>query len=288
MRITDQILRQGALRSLQARLASVALAQREVGSGRRISTVSDDPLGATQIMRFDAQLRDIDQYRRTGTAASTRLSTELAVLDNVRDLISRAHALALSAATFSPDDPVRKAALTEVQLIQTQLVSLGSTRIGNQYIFGGAVTSGPPFLADGSYVGDQTVLQAEIDTDLTIDVNRPGDQVLSPALQAVAQLAQELATGTTDSIQATIPVLAAADQQVLVRQAGVGAGLQQIADTSTLLGQRAASVADSRDALQGADPTEASLEAVTAQNALERAYAAIGRLFSKSLIDFLS
>jgi flagellar hook-associated protein 3 FlgL len=286
MRITNRIMQQNAQRSLQARLAAVARAQQEVATGRKILTVSDDPTSATQIMRLDSQLRDIEQYRRTGTAASTRLSSEDTVLKSARDLLARARTLALNAAE-SPDDPVRKAALTLVQQIQSQLISLGNTRVGNEYIFGGAMTTSPPFTEDGTYVGDSSIRQAQIDGDMTLDISRPGDQVFATAIAALGQLAQELETGTPASIQARIPAITAADEDLLIRQAEVGAHLKQISDTGTILGYRAALAADSRDGLREADPTQAAVEAITAQNALERAYAAIGRIFSTSLLDYL-
>jgi flagellar hook-associated protein 3 FlgL len=286
MRISTQMVHHGALRAIRSRLTSLVHSQQEVATGRRVRQVSDAPSDAAQIMRLDGHVRDIEQFRRTGVTTTTRLAAEDVVLTSARDLITRARALASNAATKSTDDPVRIAALAEIQQIQSQLVSLANTKVGNDYLFSGSVVQAP-FFDDGTYVGDKVVRQAQIDSGVLVDVNRPGDEVLSTALQGVHQLTIELATGSSDSIRATVATLEAADQEVLVRQAEVGATLRQIDETGTILGRRAAAFLEQRDGMLLADPAESALRVVSAQEAMERSYAAIGRLLQTSLVDFL-
>lgn len=286
MRISTQMVQQGALRAIRSRLSTLVRAQQEVSTGRKVNTISDAPTDAAQIMRLDGHVRDIEQFRRTGTTTSTRLAAEDVVLTSVRDLITRARSLASNAATQSPDDPVRIAAVAEIEQIQAQLVSLANTRVGNDYLFSGS-TAQAPFYEDGSYLGDKVIRQAQIDAGVLVDVNRPGDEVLSTALQGVHQLSVELQTGTQASIQSTLAALKIADQEVLVRQAEVGATLRQIDETGTILARRASSFLEQRDGMLLADPAESALKVVSAQGAMERSYAAIGRLLQTSLIDFL-
>ena len=79
----------------------------------------------------------------------------------------------------------------------------------------------------------------------------------------------------------------AAQQTVLSLQAQAGARAQQINAAGTELAHQSATLLDRRDALQNVDPTEASVELVSAQSALERAYAAIGKVLSTNLLDYL-
>lgn len=287
MRISSGMLRNDALRSIGSNLEALARAQRESATGRRIQTVSDDPGGSAQVMRLDAHLRDIDQYRRNGTAAQTRLSTENAVLTSVRDLLDRARALALSGATQSPSDPLRQAALEEVDQIRNQLIELGNTKLGNEYLFGGAQTANPPFRLDGTYLGDDTVRRAEIDAGFQIDTNHTGNVMLGSALDALAGVATELSAGSPESIRARVDVLANAQQDVLAAQTQVGSRLHSIELTNQHLAARVVTFSDRRDAVRDVDPAEAALGLVATQNALERAYAAVGRVLSTNLLDFL-
>jgi flagellar hook-associated protein 3 FlgL len=217
MRITNQMLQQSALRDLRANLDALARSQHRAASGQRISTMSDDPVDATRVMGMDAQLRDLEQFRRNATSANTRLSTEDVVLGSVRDLISRAKELAISARTLAPGDPERASALSEVQLIRQQLIALGNTQVGNDYIFGGAQTTAPPFQPDGTYVGDLTVRRAAIDNGVFVDVNHAGQPLFTDALQAVSDLETALQSGSANAIGATLTGLSAAGDQALTR-----------------------------------------------------------------------
>src|SRR6185503_12387067 len=98
MRISSSMLQKNALSGLGRSLADLARAQQDAATGRRVRTASDDPVDAAQIMRLDAHLRDVDQFRRNATAATTRLSAEDVVLTSARELLARARNLALTGA----------------------------------------------------------------------------------------------------------------------------------------------------------------------------------------------
>lgn len=287
MRITNRMIQQSTLRDLGLGAEALARAQRRAASGRRIETLSDDPVDATAIMRIESGLRDVDQFRRNAAAARTRLSAEDAVLTNVRELLGRAKALAIASSSLDPADPARLAALAEVRLIREQVVSLGNTRIGGEYIFAGGQTTAPAFQPNGTYAGDFNVRRAALNESVTVATNDPGAPVLSDSLVALADLELELQSGNSTTIQATLAGLVAAQDNVLVKQAEVGARLRQIEDVSAGLAQRAAGMLDHREAMRDVDPAEAIVQVTAAQSALERAYAVVSRVLSASLVDYL-
>jgi flagellar hook-associated protein 3 FlgL len=287
MRISDQLLQQNVLRAVRATLDRLSRAQLEVTTGRRLNTLSDAPVDAARVMQLDSSLRDIDQFRRNATEATTRLSTEDAVLTTTGDLLHRAQQLALTGATQSSDGPLRQAALQEVQQIYDQIVSLGNTKVGGEYIFAGGQTDAPPFLTDGRYVGDATVHQAQIDSGFVIDVNHTGDRMLGSTLQALQNVLQQLQTGSKAELESAASTLGDAAEQVQETQAEVGARMSQIQTTVDQLGRRASLALDQRDQLSAADPTESVLKVTTMQSAMERAYAVIARVMQTHLTDFL-
>ena len=288
MRISNQMLQYDALRNMRNRLEELARAQDQAATGQRVSTMSDQPTGAVQILQLEGRLRDIDQYRRNSASATTKLSAEDAVLTRIRDLLQRAKSLALIGATADPNDPLRVQALAEVQQINQEVVALGNTRVGDEYIFGGARTDTPPFLADGTYTGDTIMRQASIDEEVTVPVNHTGDQMISSALSSLNGLAQELQSGTGATIAGMIPTLAFSEDQALTAQAEVGSRLREIQTTGEDLLKRSALLGDQRDQIQNVDPAEASVNVLSAQSALERAYAVVGKVLSINLLDFLS
>ncbi len=288
MRISSRMFQQRAISTLRASQQSLYKAQNRAASGRRIQTISDDPDAASRIMRLNGQLRDIEQFQQNATEAQTRLQVEDTAITTARDLLARVRALAVSISSDDPANPDRVAAQASLEQIRQQLVALGNTRVSDGYLFGGACSTTPPFQPDGSYVGDDTVHQAVIDNGLILDTNHTGNDLFGEALQAIQSLQMQVRTGTAGAIQSCLPEFDGSTTGLLAAQAEVGARLQQAQTTSTSLALQAANLADTRDALQGSDPTEAAVEVIAAQSALERAYAAIGKILSTNLLDYLS
>jgi len=285
MRITNQSQLFNALQYLRSSQETLAAAEREAATGKRVTTVSDDPIGAAQLMRIDQGLRATEQYRRSSGAARTRLAVEDEVLTTLRDLVSQAKDLAIETSADSPTDPWRQAALDQVNLMIDQVIALGNTRVGDEYMFAGAETDAPPFLPDGTYVGDSNARQVEIQPGLLIDTNHTGDQLFGPAIQALQSLATELEFGTGASIQATVPSLAAAGIDLLASQAEVGLRQQELDWADRHLARQALTAQEQHDAIAVADPAESILRFMAAQTALEQAREVIARVMSMSLLD---
>lgn len=287
MRISTRMLQDSSLRSIRNNQETLARLTEQAASGRRVRTVSDDPGAATQIMRSEAEVRDFEQFRRNGIEASTRMGTEDVVLTSARNLLKQASGLAVGVAGSDPADPERQAMAAAVEQLRQELVAYGNTRVGNEYIFGGASSTVPPFQTDGTYAGDSVVRRIEIDRGVFMPVNHAGDDVFSSALQGLADLELALRTGTQASINTAMNDLQASADQLVLAQSETGTRLQQISATTNSLALRTANLLDQRDSLRDVDPAEASIKVVIAQSALERAYAAISKVMSTNLLDYL-
>jgi flagellar hook-associated protein 3 FlgL len=287
MRISNQFLLQEAIRHLRGNLDALHRAQQEIADGRRIRKVSDDPIDASQIIRWEARLRDIDQYRRNAGSAEIRLSTEDAVLTSIRDLISRAKELAIRVSDHELDDPERQAAMAEMEELQEQILSLANSRVGDEYIFGGSRTEDPPFQSDGTYTGDSNPRYAEIDEGLLIETNHSGDHLFSDAFKAMEDLSRQLSGGNREELETIIADLDRAEDRILEAQTETGVWLRQIEDTMERLTLRSTSLANRRDAIRDADPAESVVRLLTAQTALEKSYEALGRVLSLSITNYL-
>ena len=287
MRITNLMLQNTLTSGLRGRLAAVARAASEVTTGNRIQTVSDGPIDAAQIMRMNSQLADIDQYRRNGTFATATLSVEDTALSSLNDVIQQAKQLAMSTTSSDPNDPDRQAALSAMQQLRQQVISLGNTRVGDQYIFGGDQSTTPPFTAAGAYVGDANTTQIAINDGVSVTINHSGQPLFTDALSALDGAITQLQTGNAAQIQASVPALDAAGQQALGAQSQTGARLQDIQTTGQQLATLSAQLADQRDAVQQVDPATAIVELQGEQSALERAYSVVGRVLQTTLTDYL-
>ena len=90
MRITNLMIQKNLMSGLRSRMTAIAKASTQASTGQRINTMSDGPVDASQIMRMQSQVNDIQQYMRNGTAATTKLSVEDTAISSLRDVLSTA------------------------------------------------------------------------------------------------------------------------------------------------------------------------------------------------------
>ena len=150
MRISNNVVIQRQLAGLMANAAAMDHAQAAVTSGKRVTTVSDDPGAAIGVMSSGSSLRALDQYRSNVQQASTRVAAEDSVLQQIGDLLNRVKELGVSQATATATDDSRAAANAEMKQLFDQIVTLGNTKFGDEYLFGGDQTTVQPFGTTGS------------------------------------------------------------------------------------------------------------------------------------------
>jgi len=287
MRITDRYQQHRTLSELRAQMEQLQRAQDQVSSGLKVRTMSDDPVGSPVLMRLAGSLRDIDQYQRNGQLATTRLNTEDGALSATIKLIEQARSIAQDGSSQSVDATTRQGLLQQVKQIFDQVVALGNTTYGDEYVFAGGKTQTPAFTTTGQYAGDDTVRQVQLDTHQVMDVSHPGDQVFGQALTALNGLMQQLSTGAPGASASSINALDAARATVQTVQNDTAARIAQVQSANSLLTSRANTLQQQHDGIAVADPTESMVSLVTLQNAMERAYAAIGKVLQTHLTDFL-
>src|SRR4051812_40314840 len=145
VRITNNMIERQALSTLQRNLSRVVSAQTQVSSGLRVQVVSDDPTAASQALGASRSLRAIVQYRRNIDAARSRANQEDSILDSASNLLMRAKELGVSQGGATSTDQSRQTAKAEVDQLLAQMVSLGNTRNGDAYLFGGFPSQNEPF-----------------------------------------------------------------------------------------------------------------------------------------------
>lgn len=286
--MTNRMLQERVLRDLQAGLSSLAEAQREAATGRRVATMSDDPVAGVLVMQVDRNLRGLEQYRRNVTSVRTKLDAEEAALDQVGTLLSRARELGVEQATATATPQTRAAAAAEVDRILDQVISLANTRVGREFVFGGTATAAPPFQGT-TYVGNGTAQRAEISAGTLVDVNHPGDQVFvsSGVLGSLQALSTALKTGSGPAVGGTLQAVADAFDAVQVVLADTGARLRQL----DVAGANMDALQSSYE-LQRSEAVEVPLEQAATrflglQNALQAALATASRVLNTSLAEYL-
>lgn len=289
MRISNSQLQQRVLDNLQRNLSSFARAQDQVATGKRFERLSEDPLAGSQVMTADRGLRGIEQYRRNSAAARTRTDAEEATLAQLTDLLTRAKELALQEGSASSTSDSRAAAKAEVDRILEQVVQLGNTQVGNEYIFAGDQVTTAPFDLAGNYFGDDGVRRAEIGQGYTLTTTHTGRELLltSGVLPGLQALSTQLGTGTPATVGLTAANIDSAFASVQTLLATNGARVRQIESAMQNSDALETNLSLRKSDLQDIDIEEATTRFVGLQNTLQAALLSASRVLNLSLTDYL-
>ncbi|HEY4219214.1 MAG TPA: flagellar hook-associated protein FlgL [Gemmatimonadaceae bacterium] len=300
MRITNNTITAASLSSLQTNMAAMLKVQQQISTTNRLTAASDDPTAATQIMSATGSLRAIDQYSTNISAANSRVSSEDTALSQITDLLSRAKELAVAQAGSTATADTRTTANAEIQQIFQQIVSIGNTKVGDEYIFGGQTSTTAPFSASGSGAtldytstdpqGQRTLA---IGAGQTIDAGHDGTQVLltSGVLDAVKSLSQALDPSSssygTAGITSAMSSIDTAFGNVQTLVGEVGGTANRLTVTQANLDAYKTNVTTLKSDLSDTDMTAAITEMTNRQNAYQGALLATSKLTSLTLTDYL-
>jgi flagellar hook-associated protein 3 FlgL len=287
VRITNRMLNDNALRTLQTNYAGLAKVQEQVSTGRRLNRPSDDPARVRTAIKVRENLAALDQHLRNIDNAERTTSAAEQALASASDMMARVKELGIQAAndTFSVAD--RTAIALEVQQIGDALVGLANTRSGEDYVFSGQRTRTPAYAALGApYAGDANPLYARIAPGATVGISVTADAAFGPALAAVAALAADLAAGG----RPTIPTLGAVDvglDALLVGRGRIGSVENRLTVTRDFIDAGQLSATKLLSEIEDADMPEVISKALERQNVYEAALSVNAKILRRSLVDEL-
>jgi len=281
-------------------MAALLKAQAQVSSGKRMQAPSDDPLAATQVMSSGSSLRALDQYRSNVQAASSRIAQEDAVLQQIGDLVTRAKEIGLSEGGSTASDATRATANAEVQQIFGEIVSLGNTKFGDEYLFGGAQSQTEPFAATGSGATlDYTTTTPQggrsinVGDGQTMAVAHDGKQLLldSGVLDAVKQLSRSLDPASPTygraGIAASLTSIDSSFDAVQSLVGDVGAKGKELDSTQQNLAAYKTNLTTFKSNLEDIDIEQAVTELTNRQVAYQAAMLATSKVMGLTLSDYL-
>ena len=184
MRVSSKAIQMQFLAALQQQQAQVARLQQQVGSGKRINTAADDPVGAAQATLFQQGLDRLETYAVNADTAERRLRLSESNLNEATNVLTRARELAVQAggaASLTPE--ARDAIANEVRELLTSMVDIANAQDGEgRYLYAGNRVQTRPFEEAGGivvYAGDQGTRSQRISDDRLIQENDSGADIFS-------------------------------------------------------------------------------------------------------------
>lgn len=303
MRVTNQLISRQSISRLQTGLQMVDKAREDVSTGKRIRLMSDDPSAASEVVRSSSSLRALDQYRRNIRMGQGRAGAEEAVLDQVTNALTRGIELALAQNSSTASAQTRLIAKSEVDQLINYAVSLGNTKFGDEFLFGGTRGNEQPLrnpavvtdpftnLLDASLnpVNPSGSIDLEISDGKFVNPNHNATEVFlnTNALQSLRDLSIALGNNNVAGINTAMASIQDANNNVQTVIGTQGARSSEFLVTMNQLDRQEVSLTEYRSDLRDIEIEKAMIELAGRQTGYQAAMTATSRVLGLSLANYL-
>ncbi|MCC6502369.1 MAG: flagellar hook-associated protein FlgL [Deltaproteobacteria bacterium] len=293
MRITQNLSYDAYVNDLTRRQEAIYRLNRQMATGHKVNSASDDPAAAHNILTSKSILSSIDQYDRNVDYGLSSLSFTETALDSAKDAIMRLQELAVTAASGLSSQEARSHMLSEVNNLRETLISIGNSNFEGRYIFAGYKTDTEAFDSTGTFQGDANTQQLKINSSGSVAIGVNGGDVFRGAsggvdiLQVVADFSTALASNDRDGVLSSVTGLENSFNQVSSVVSDIGGRISRLNAAKEDFSDYRLEVSSKISELEDADITALISDLKTNQVALEAALASAGKVFSINIFDYL-
>ncbi|MFL6062416.1 MAG: flagellar hook-associated protein FlgL [Marmoricola sp.] len=291
-RVTQKMLTQQSIGSLQTGLSKLARIQEQMSTGKILNRPSDSPTDTTSAMRLRSSIADVQQYSRNASDGDAWLTQIDSALTNANDQVGRARDLALQGANSGSAGPTAREALAaEVDQIRGGLIDTANSSYLGRPVFGGVTSGAKAYDASGTFVGTSGAVNRTVAAGTSIRVDVDGQQVFGPTGSSLFDhldaLSTALRAGDQAGISASLTALEADKNRITTTQTDVGTrqirveAAIQSADDSTL------KLKDQLSTVENVDLPKVIVDLQMQQTAYQASLAATSKVMQPSLLDFL-
>ena len=154
MRITMQTVHQRVLSNLGNIVSDINRINSQISSGKRMSKISEDPVGLVSALGLRTNVTQIAQYQRNLQFGDSMISAAESALNSMKELAIRGKELAIQMANGTMTQENRTSAAEEVRHLWEEAIFLANSDVNGRYVFAGYRTAGyskaepTPFMAD--------------------------------------------------------------------------------------------------------------------------------------------
>lgn len=293
---SDQMVR-NFLSNLDGNYRSLADAQRQVSTGKRIATPSDDPVGIAISLGLRRDQAAGAAWGRNIDDSLTWMNTTDRALGQALEVVQRARELAVQGGNGTLSDGARGLIATEVSSLESQFVEIGNSTLGGRYLFGGTATDTPPFdPAAGAAVTpiNTSLISREVAQGSVISVNITADRLQDPPgatadlFTVLTNLATALQSGDSAGITAAIGDLDAHQSSISALRGEGAAKINRLELTASRFDAQRIATGAQLSSIEDVDMAEAITNLSMRETVYRSALATGARIMQPSLVDFLS
>ena len=269
----------------------------EIASGQSVNFPSDNPAAAATLVQNADQTSQTNQFLRSIGSIQAELQSADSTLNSVVTALQRAISLGVEGSNGTLNSADQAALATEVQGIQTQLISLANLTYQGSYVFAGTASQTAPYIADATspsgvdYVGNSGVNNITLGNNLILNINLPGSQLFSAPgndmFQAIQDLITGLQSGNTSNISAAVGEVNNAYNYIDAQRVFYGNAVNQLTSQTTYLNSQTTQLAQQQNTVGGADLASTIGNLQNEQVARQASLEAIGNTLQTNLFNFL-
>lgn len=177
MKITAGFFYKTFFNDLNKQLEAMYRAQRQLSTGKRVLSPSDDPIAISRIVNFNSQLDALQEYSRVIDSAKTFNASIETAINDLKGMVVKAKQYAVQGSTDTLSHTDRLAIGREIEtLIQRSLDTI-NTEVSGRYVFSGFKGNlAPVNEATGVYMVDSNLQYLDVNFFLDVAVNLPATE----------------------------------------------------------------------------------------------------------------
>lgn len=273
----------------------ISIDEEQISSGQSVNVPSDDPAAAALLVQYAGQTSQDDQFQRSIGSVQGEMNSADSALSSVVSSLQQAISLGTEGANGTVNAADRIALATQVQGIQSQLLSLANLTYQGNYLFSGTASQTTPYVLDPNspsgvtYQGNSGVNTVTLGSNFTLQTNLPGSQLFSAAGASVFQSIQDLINGleSGNNIGTAVTEVDTALNYVDAQGVFYGNALDQLNTQQTFLSTETTELAQQTNTAGGADLTAVISNLTTEQTSLEATLEAVAQTANTNLFEYL-
>lgn len=273
--------------------------QERLTSGKRINRPSDDPSGASAVIRLRTSQNEIEQFKRSADFSNQRLTATDDSLSSYENVLQRVRTLTAQGLSDTTTQQGKNSIATEIEALRGRILNVANSKYGDEYLYGGSRQNSPPFdpttAAPNATPANPQYIQIEPGAN-AIAVGVTAETVFSDATSNIftdlnnAVLALR---GTGDpvadraTLETTMSRLATYNDLATIAHAKVGANMNITTIAQERLGSDSLSFDERINNIEGDNFAESAIDLAETQSALEATLQMAANTGRRSLFDYL-
>lgn len=308
MRVTTNMTAANSVYNLQQNKIKLDSLQEHISFGQKILSPSEDPIAARQILDLEDKLKAGDQYLGNVNKAKVWLKVTDTALGGISDMIKQARSVAAQIGNGSNDQTIRDTAVSQLTEIKRQLVNLGNTQLGEQFIFSGFNDATAPFTYQAppvppaapapnpAYAGTTDDINVAIDKGASgqLALNITGDKVLTNVgssginiLNEIDNLIDGINNNNSTNIKAAALQIDKSANEINSLRSQVAGRQMRLDSTEKMIALNKNTAQTLIENMQNVDMIKAATELNQQKTAFEAALSATAKISQISLLDYL-